>query len=68
MLCHKVPRCHLSPSVEPLCSPTTPCQSVSKNAEHNLGLSLLSLTDNYTMNMMGMLVKKLKEIKTISGG
>lgn len=61
MLCHKVPLCHLSPSVEPSCSPTTPCQSVSKNAEHNLGLSLLSFTDSYTANMMEMLLKKRNE-------
>lgn len=61
MLCHKVPLCHLSPSVEPSCSPTTPCQSISKNAEHNLGLSLLSFTDSYTANMMEMLLKKRNE-------
>lgn len=54
MLCHKVPLCHLSPSVEPLWRQTTPSKSVSGNAKHNLGLSLLFCTDSYSKNMKGM--------------
>ena len=54
MLCHKVPLCHLSPSVEPLWRRTTPSQSVLENVKHNLGLSLLFCTDSYIKNMRGI--------------
>lgn len=56
MLCHKVPVCHLSCSVELLWGQTTPSQSVSENAKHNLGLSVLFCTDGYIKNTRGMQV------------